>query len=183
MHCLLLHSQGQAAAGMNAHTRIPCCRSWCVSGLQRWTWSCSREFTTVLLWRATTRAPSLHRMRPSACRSTGSLGQRPRRPSFSEVRAELCLSLDACACTPRSSKPGRALYTADSCPWRAGAVVGQPTVENCLLGFNSSIFAYGQTGSGKTHTMIGDLPPAEGTSSLPPNVRSRQCSRGLVAGS
>ncbi|KAJ7533748.1 hypothetical protein O6H91_13G062700 [Diphasiastrum complanatum] len=33
--------------------------------------------------------------------------------------------------------------------------VGLPMVENCLAGFNSSIFAYGQTGSGKTYTMWG----------------------------
>ncbi|KAK1319576.1 Kinesin-like protein KIN12B [Acorus calamus] len=34
-------------------------------------------------------------------------------------------------------------------------LVGMPLVENCLAGFNSSIFAYGQTGSGKTYTMWG----------------------------
>ncbi|XP_072969272.1 kinesin-like protein KIN-12B isoform X1 [Typha angustifolia] len=33
--------------------------------------------------------------------------------------------------------------------------VGLPLVENCMAGFNSSIFAYGQTGSGKTYTMWG----------------------------
>ncbi|KAJ4954851.1 hypothetical protein NE237_011634 [Protea cynaroides] len=33
--------------------------------------------------------------------------------------------------------------------------VGAPLVENCLAGFNSSIFAYGQTGSGKTYTIWG----------------------------
>ncbi|XP_038985906.1 kinesin-like protein KIN-12B isoform X1 [Phoenix dactylifera] len=37
-------------------------------------------------------------------------------------------------------------------------LVGFPLVENCLAGFNSSIFAYGQTGSGKTYTMWG--PPS-----------------------
>lgn len=37
-------------------------------------------------------------------------------------------------------------------------LVGLPLVENCLAGFNSSIFAYGQTGSGKTYTMWG--PPS-----------------------
>jgi hypothetical protein len=52
------------------------------------------------------------------------------------------------------------------------AVVGRPTVENCLSGFNSSVFAYGQTGSGKTHTMIGELP--EEYDQLPPNVRGEQ---------
>lgn len=30
-------------------------------------------------------------------------------------------------------------------------------VENCLAGYNSSIYAYGQTGSGKTYTMLGSL--------------------------
>ncbi|GAA0175608.1 microtubule binding motor protein [Lithospermum erythrorhizon] len=34
-------------------------------------------------------------------------------------------------------------------------VVGAPLVENCLAGFNSSVFAYGQTGSGKTYTVWG----------------------------
>lgn len=34
-------------------------------------------------------------------------------------------------------------------------MVGLPLVENCMEGFNSSIFAYGQTGSGKTYTMWG----------------------------
>ncbi|CAN6447228.1 unnamed protein product [Victoria cruziana] len=36
-------------------------------------------------------------------------------------------------------------------------LVGVPLVENCLAGFNSSIFAYGQTGSGKTYTMWGPI--------------------------
>ncbi|PWA76572.1 phragmoplast-associated kinesin-related protein [Artemisia annua] len=34
-------------------------------------------------------------------------------------------------------------------------LVGAPLVENCLAGFNSSIFAYGQSGSGKTFTIWG----------------------------
>ncbi|KAL7596877.1 kinesin-like protein KIN-12B isoform X1 [Lactuca sativa] len=33
--------------------------------------------------------------------------------------------------------------------------VGAPLVENCIAGFNSSVFAYGQTGSGKTYTIWG----------------------------
>ena len=37
------------------------------------------------------------------------------------------------------------------------SVVGQNLVENCLAGYNSSIYAYGQTGSGKTYTMLGNL--------------------------
>nr|AMS24238.1 kinesin 12-Id protein [Marsilea vestita] len=36
-------------------------------------------------------------------------------------------------------------------------VVGLPMVDNCIQGYNSSIFAYGQTGSGKTYTMLGDI--------------------------
>ncbi|KAK9683136.1 hypothetical protein RND81_10G119000 [Saponaria officinalis] len=34
-------------------------------------------------------------------------------------------------------------------------LVGSPLVENCLAGFNTSVFAYGQSGSGKTYTMWG----------------------------
>ncbi|KAL8486049.1 hypothetical protein ACS0TY_022963 [Phlomoides rotata] len=34
-------------------------------------------------------------------------------------------------------------------------LVGALLVENCLAGFNSSVFAYGQTGSGKTYTIWG----------------------------
>ncbi|KAE8725956.1 Kinesin-like protein KIN12A [Hibiscus syriacus] len=37
----------------------------------------------------------------------------------------------------------------------ATQLVGAPLVENCLAGFNSSVFAYGQTGSGKTYTIWG----------------------------
>jgi hypothetical protein len=33
-------------------------------------------------------------------------------------------------------------------------------VDNCLGGYNSSIFAYGQTGAGKTYTMQGPLSAA-----------------------
>ncbi|KAL8217308.1 hypothetical protein R6Q57_024145 [Mikania cordata] len=36
-------------------------------------------------------------------------------------------------------------------------LVGAPLVENCLAGFNSSVFAYGQTGSGKTYTIWGPI--------------------------
>lgn len=37
------------------------------------------------------------------------------------------------------------------------AVAGAPIVDNCMAGYNSSIFAYGQTGAGKTYTMLGKL--------------------------
>jgi len=40
------------------------------------------------------------------------------------------------------------------------AEVGRPVVENCLAGYNSSVFVYGQTGSGKTYTMMGPLDEA-----------------------
>lgn len=43
----------------------------------------------------------------------------------------------------------------------APAVVGQAVVDNCMAGYNSSIFAYGQTGSGKTHTVMGVLDDKE----------------------
>ena len=33
--------------------------------------------------------------------------------------------------------------------------VGREVVENCLEGYNGTIFAYGQTGSGKTFSMSG----------------------------
>ena len=36
--------------------------------------------------------------------------------------------------------------------------VGRPLTEECLNGYNATVFAYGQTGSGKTHTMFG--PPS-----------------------
>lgn len=32
-------------------------------------------------------------------------------------------------------------------------VVGKPIVDQCLMGYNGSVFAYGQTGSGKTYTI------------------------------
>ena len=33
--------------------------------------------------------------------------------------------------------------------------VGKSIINQCLLGYNGSIFAYGQTGSGKTFTILG----------------------------
>jgi kinesin family protein 11 len=33
----------------------------------------------------------------------------------------------------------------------------RPVLEECLCGFNCTMFAYGQTGTGKTHTMEGDI--------------------------
>ncbi|CDW79512.1 kinesin-like protein kif15 [Stylonychia lemnae] len=39
--------------------------------------------------------------------------------------------------------------------------VGKPIVDQCLLGYNGSIFAYGQTGSGKTYTIQGASIQAE----------------------
>ncbi|KAF6254437.1 hypothetical protein COO60DRAFT_1665196 [Scenedesmus sp. NREL 46B-D3] len=37
---------------------------------------------------------------------------------------------------------------------------GKPIVDNCMGGYNSTIFAYGQTGAGKTYTMQGPLAAA-----------------------
>jgi kinesin family protein 6/9 len=34
-------------------------------------------------------------------------------------------------------------------------VVAKPVIENCIKGYNGTIFVYGQTGSGKTHSMSG----------------------------
>lgn len=35
--------------------------------------------------------------------------------------------------------------------------VGRIVLDNCMIGYNGTIFAYGQTGSGKTYTMTGLL--------------------------
>ena len=35
-------------------------------------------------------------------------------------------------------------------------LIGQPSIDEALLGYNICIFAYGQTGSGKTYTMTGN---------------------------
>ncbi|KAI3968084.1 hypothetical protein MKX01_015604 [Papaver californicum] len=62
-------------------------------------------------------------------------------------------------------------------------LVGAPLVENCLAGFNSSIFAYGQTGSGKTYTMWGpsnallEDNPSGGEQGLTPRVFQQLFSR------
>ncbi|XP_058103124.1 kinesin-like protein KIN-12B [Magnolia sinica] len=63
-------------------------------------------------------------------------------------------------------------------------LVGMPLVENCLAGFNSSIFAYGQTGSGKTYTMWGppnalveDTPSSNHQKGLTPRVFERLFAR------
>ncbi|KAL5075978.1 hypothetical protein RYX36_014962 [Vicia faba] len=58
--------------------------------------------------------------------------------------------------------------------------VGVPLVENCLAGFNSSVFAYGQTGSGKTYTMWGpanSLAEAKEQQGLTPRVFERLFAR------
>lgn len=36
----------------------------------------------------------------------------------------------------------------------------QPLVQQCMAGYNATVFAYGQTGSGKTHSLMG-APPTE----------------------
>ncbi|GJU63252.1 kinesin-like protein KIN-12B [Tanacetum coccineum] len=62
-------------------------------------------------------------------------------------------------------------------------LVGAPLVENCLAGFNSSIFAYGQSGSGKTYTIWGPTnalledKPSSNEKGLTPRVFERLFSR------
>lgn len=47
-------------------------------------------------------------------------------------------------------------FVGDSCTQeQIFYTVGKDISDNCLLGYNGTIFAYGQTGSGKTHTMFG----------------------------
>lgn len=40
--------------------------------------------------------------------------------------------------------------------------VGRPITDNCMQGYNGTIFAYGQTGSGKTFTMQGPVDESTG---------------------
>jgi hypothetical protein len=69
-------------------------------------------------------------------------------------------------CTVILSDPGRtdpvvrsydAVLSPDAQQADVFAAAGQDVVENCMAGFNSSLFAYGQTGAGKTYTMLGDV--------------------------
>ncbi|XP_053401212.1 kinesin-like protein KIF15 [Mercenaria mercenaria] len=41
------------------------------------------------------------------------------------------------------------------------SVLGKKVIENCITGYNGTIFAYGQTGSGKTFTMMGPSEDAD----------------------
>ncbi|XWS09260.1 hypothetical protein CRYUN_Cryun40dG0070500 [Craigia yunnanensis] len=69
---------------------------------------------------------------------------------------------------PSSNHPKRSKLYTDTLPENAVSgisdsdvkfdifqLLGAPLVENCLAGFNSSVFAYGLTGSGKTYTIWG----------------------------
>ena len=47
-----------------------------------------------------------------------------------------------------------------------------PIVQECLAGFNCTIFAYGQTGTGKTHTMEGDIHHEEMAGIVPRSIRA-----------
>jgi hypothetical protein len=69
-------------------------------------------------------------------------------------------------CTVILSDPGRpdpvvrsydAVLSPDAQQEDVFAAAGEAVVENCMAGFNSSLFAYGQTGAGKTYTMLGDV--------------------------
>lgn len=56
-------------------------------------------------------------------------------------------------------------------------VVGLPTVESVLKGYNSTILAYGQTGSGKTHSMLG---PEGGTADFLTPSSPQYANRGVI---
>ncbi len=47
-----------------------------------------------------------------------------------------------------------------------------PIVQECLAGFNCTIFAYGQTGTGKTHTMEGDIHHEDMAGIVPRSIRA-----------
>ncbi|CAG9328770.1 unnamed protein product [Blepharisma stoltei] len=47
------------------------------------------------------------------------------------------------------------IFTPQSTQSEVYELLGKPTIEDVLSGYNGTIFAYGQTGSGKTHTMMG----------------------------
>ncbi len=53
-------------------------------------------------------------------------------------------------------------------------MAGEAVVDNCMAGFNSSIFAYGQTGAGKTYTMQGAVERGE-DGQLSPQVCLAAC--------
>jgi kinesin family protein 11 len=48
----------------------------------------------------------------------------------------------------------------------------RPIVDECLEGFNCTIFAYGQTGTGKTHTMEGNIHSEEDAGIVPRSVKA-----------
>jgi kinesin family protein 11 len=49
--------------------------------------------------------------------------------------------------------------------------VVSPIVQECLAGFNCTIFAYGQTGTGKTHTMEGSIHCEENAGIVPRSIK------------
>ncbi|KAG1672520.1 hypothetical protein FOA52_002829 [Chlamydomonas sp. UWO 241] len=59
-------------------------------------------------------------------------------------------------------------------------VAGVPMVDNCMAGYNSSIFVYGQTGAGKTHTMMGELSVGAGSEGGGGGDGGRSEERGLA---
>jgi kinesin family protein 15 len=69
---------------------------------------------------------------------------------------------------PSLPSPGAPIHSKTP-PARMLAVAGEAVVDNCMAGFNSSIFAYGQTGAGKTYTMQGAVERGE-DSQLSPQV-------------
>ncbi|KAE8022910.1 hypothetical protein FH972_008671 [Carpinus fangiana] len=71
----------------------------------------------------------------------------PRPPSSNPLKRKLIMET-----VPENSVPGGSDSGVKQDIFQ---LVGAPLVENCLAGFNSSVFAYGQTGSGKTYTIWG----------------------------
>ncbi|KAK9078967.1 hypothetical protein SSX86_000636 [Deinandra increscens subsp. villosa] len=82
---------------------------------------------------------------------------RMRPPNKNEEEGELIVQKTAADSLTILGQPFTFDSVADSTSTQVDIfnLVGAPLVENCLAGFNSSVFAYGQTGSGKTYTIWG----------------------------
>ena len=49
-------------------------------------------------------------------------------------------------------------------------ILGVPTTEACIQGFNGTIICHGQTGTGKTHTIFGSVWKSDADSGLVPRI-------------
>lgn len=74
-----------------------------------------------------------------------------------------CIEVDSANSLKLDTKPEPRTFTfdhvtgAESTQEQVFTTVGKGVVENCLAGYNGTIFAYGQTGSGKTYSMMGPV--------------------------